>query len=141
MDHNLHSLPRRLIELRIEHADLDNLIDAASNDISGDELSIRRLKKKRLQLRDHMAQIEAEPIRRSPPEHGAALRLRSRRRSGGALERGELARPSAHCERGERSRCRPPSPSPSLRARRSSSRPAPLSQTYASSFPRCCPAR
>ena len=29
MDDNLHSLPRRLIELRIEHADLDSLIDQA----------------------------------------------------------------------------------------------------------------
>ena len=32
MDDNLHSLPRRLIELRIEHADLDNLIDRATLD-------------------------------------------------------------------------------------------------------------
>ena len=30
MEDNLHSLPRRLIELRIEHADLDNLIDRAT---------------------------------------------------------------------------------------------------------------
>ena len=30
MDDNLHSLPRRLIELRMEHADLDNLIDRAA---------------------------------------------------------------------------------------------------------------
>jgi hypothetical protein len=58
-DHNLHSLPRRLIELRIAHADLDNLIDVASRDGAGDELSLRRLKKQRLQLRDQMAVIEA----------------------------------------------------------------------------------
>ena len=32
MDDNLHSLPRRLIELRIEHADLDDLIDRAIDD-------------------------------------------------------------------------------------------------------------
>ena len=60
MDDNLHSLPRRLIELRIEHADLDNLIDRATEDSGGDDLSLRRLKKRRLLLRDQMARIEAE---------------------------------------------------------------------------------
>ena len=60
MDDNLHSLPRRLIELRIEHADLDNLINRATEDSGGDDLSLRRLKKRRLLLRDQMARIEAE---------------------------------------------------------------------------------
>ena len=60
MDDNLHSLPRRLIELRMEHADLDNLIDRATADDGGDDLSLRRLKKRRLLLRDQMARIEAE---------------------------------------------------------------------------------
>lgn len=60
MDNDLHSLPRRLIELRIEHADLDSLIDRAATDLPGDELAVRRLKKRRLLLRDQMARIEAE---------------------------------------------------------------------------------
>jgi len=60
MDNNLHSLPRRLIELRIEHADLDSLIDRAAVDLPTDELAVRRLKKRRLLLRDQMARIEAE---------------------------------------------------------------------------------
>jgi hypothetical protein len=60
MDNDLHSLPRRLIELRIEHADLDSLIDRAAIDPAGDELAVRRLKKRRLMLRDQMARIEAE---------------------------------------------------------------------------------
>ena len=60
MDNDLHSLPRRLIELRIEHADLDNLIDRAATDPAGDELAVRRLKKRRLLLRDQMARIEAQ---------------------------------------------------------------------------------
>ena len=60
MEDNLHSLSRRLIELRIEHADLDNLIDRATADDGGDDLSLRRLKKRRLLLRDKMARIEAE---------------------------------------------------------------------------------
>jgi hypothetical protein len=65
MDLNLHSLPRRLIELRIEHADLDDLIDQAALTLSDDELSLRRLKKRRLRLRDQIAQLEAEL---DPPE-------------------------------------------------------------------------
>jgi hypothetical protein len=60
MDLNLHSLPRRLIELRMEHADLDSLIDQASSGRTDDELGLRRLKKRRLLLRDRITQIEAE---------------------------------------------------------------------------------
>jgi len=60
MEDNLHSLSRRLIELRIEHADLDNLIDRATADDGGDDLSLRRLRQRRLLLRDQMARIEAE---------------------------------------------------------------------------------
>ena len=65
MDINLHSLPRRLIELRIEHGDLDSLIDQAAQTLADDELSVRRLKKRRLMLRDQIARIEAEL---DPPE-------------------------------------------------------------------------
>jgi hypothetical protein len=60
MEDNLHSLPRRLIELQIEHADLDNLIDRAVTADDTDDLVLRRLKKRRLMLRDQMARIEAE---------------------------------------------------------------------------------
>jgi len=65
MDDNLHSLPRRLIELRIEHADLDSLIDQAVADRPLDDLALRRLKKRRLLLRDQISRIEAEL---DPPE-------------------------------------------------------------------------
>ena len=57
---NLHSPERRLIELRIEHADLDALIDRASEDTPVDELMMRRLKKRRLALRDEMSRIERQ---------------------------------------------------------------------------------
>ncbi len=59
MDDNLHSPQRRLIELRIEHADLDSLIDQAGT-ARHDELAVRRLKKRRLVLRDLISQLEAE---------------------------------------------------------------------------------
>lgn len=58
LDSNLHSPERRLIELRIEHGDIDAMIDRASDQNPLDELLMRRLKKKRLGLRDDIARIE-----------------------------------------------------------------------------------
>ena len=53
------ALARRLIELRMEHADLDSLIDHAAVQMPVDELALRRLKKRRLLLRDQITQLEA----------------------------------------------------------------------------------
>lgn len=69
IDLNLHSPQRRLIELRMAHADLDALIDRTLADVAAptplDELTLRRLKKRRLLLRDQIAQLEADL---DPPE-------------------------------------------------------------------------
>jgi hypothetical protein len=65
MDDNLHSPQRRLIELRIEHSDLDNLIDRTVAETPEDDLALRRLKKRRLLLRDQIAHLESEL---EPPE-------------------------------------------------------------------------
>lgn len=65
MDENLHSPQRRLIELRMEHADLDDLIDRNALDRPTDELTLRRLKKRRLALRDQIARLESAL---EPPE-------------------------------------------------------------------------
>ncbi len=65
MDENLHSPQRRLIEMRMEHADLDDLIDRNPTDRSADDLVLRRLKKRRLLLRDHITRLE---VQLSPPE-------------------------------------------------------------------------
>ena len=65
MDDNLHSPERRLIELRIEHADLDSLIDEAAQSRPPDDLTLRRLKKRRLLLRDEMTRLHADL---DPPE-------------------------------------------------------------------------
>lgn len=57
---NLHSPLRRLIELRMAHAELDSRIDGTDLQArSSDELVLRRLKKQRLALRDQIAQLEA----------------------------------------------------------------------------------
>ncbi len=44
----------------MEHGDLDALIDGAAAHVPVDELMMRRLKKKRLALRDEMARIERQ---------------------------------------------------------------------------------
>ena len=54
---NLHSPDRRLIELAMEHADLDALIDRAGETTPVDEIMMRRLTKRRLALKDEMARI------------------------------------------------------------------------------------
>ncbi len=59
MEKNLHSPERRLIELGMEHADLDALIDRAAESMPVDELMMRRLKKRRLALKDEMARIRS----------------------------------------------------------------------------------
>jgi hypothetical protein len=63
---NLHSPERRLIELKIEHADLNALVDMTSRAAPIDELMLRRLKKRRMQLRDQMSQLEFSLERPEP---------------------------------------------------------------------------
>jgi len=58
LEANLHSPDRRLIELRMAHADLDALLDRAALEQPADELMMRRLKKRRLALRDEIARLE-----------------------------------------------------------------------------------
>jgi hypothetical protein len=60
MEVNLHSPERHLIELRMEHADLDSMIDRMGEQGPVDELLMRRLKKRRLALRDQIARLEMD---------------------------------------------------------------------------------
>ena len=48
----------RLAELRLEHRDLNDAIDRISGDTDLDELSIKRLKKRRLKLKDMITYLE-----------------------------------------------------------------------------------
>jgi len=59
MHHNLRSPERQLIELQMEHADLDALIDQATEiGEPMDELRLRRFKKRRLALRDQITRLQ-----------------------------------------------------------------------------------
>lgn len=65
--HDLHSPQRRLIAWQIEHADLNALIDqVADAGARGDDLSLRRMKKRRLALRDQMALLQAQLTPKEP---------------------------------------------------------------------------
>ena len=52
----------RLRELRVSHRDLDYLIDTLSHDPMVDQLRIRRLKKRRLIIKDMISRLESELI-------------------------------------------------------------------------------
>ena len=53
---------QRLRELRIEHRDLDDVICRLSLDLHVDELQLRRLKKRKLMLKDQILRLESELI-------------------------------------------------------------------------------
>ncbi len=63
MDSDLNTISRRIIELQIEHRDLDFLIDKLASEIDHDELQLRRLKKRKLKLKDAITllQLQLEP--------------------------------------------------------------------------------
>ena len=52
----------RLRELRIEHRDLDEVIQRLEQDPLADELQVRRMKKRKLRLKDLIAQAESALI-------------------------------------------------------------------------------
>ncbi len=63
MDSNLNTLERQIMDLQIEHRDLDFLINRLAEDPTHDELQLRRLKKRRLKLKDAITllQVQLEP--------------------------------------------------------------------------------
>ena len=52
----------RLRELRIEHRDLDDVISRLQLDLRVDELQLKRLKKRKLLLKDQITRLESELI-------------------------------------------------------------------------------
>lgn len=55
-------ITRRLVELRLEHRDLDTAIGRLQADIAADELAVKRLKKRKLQLKDAISLLESALI-------------------------------------------------------------------------------
>jgi hypothetical protein len=59
---NIEELSQQLIQLRVEHRDLDDAIARLAEGPFVDELQMRRLKKRKLQLKDYIAKIESRLI-------------------------------------------------------------------------------
>jgi len=55
-------IQRRIVELEVEHRDLDAVIDLLTRDVLRDELQLRRLKKRKLQLKDHITLLKMQLI-------------------------------------------------------------------------------
>ena len=53
---------QRLKELRVEHQDLDQVISRLVNDPHVDQIMLRRLKKRKLMIKDMIAQLESDRI-------------------------------------------------------------------------------
>lgn len=61
-DETLSELRTRLEELRAEHRDLDHVIDRLSSGMFVDQLQLKRLKRRKLRLKDQIARLQSELI-------------------------------------------------------------------------------
>ena len=59
---DVQKILRRLTELDVEHRDLDAVIDILIRDENHDQLQLRRLKKRKLQLKDHITLLKMQLI-------------------------------------------------------------------------------
>jgi hypothetical protein len=62
VDRDLFRSVQRLRDLRIQHRDLDEVISRLSMDLHIDELQLKRLKKRKLLLKDQILKLESELI-------------------------------------------------------------------------------
>lgn len=62
VDRELFRNMEKLRQLRIEHRDLDEVIARLSMDIHTNELQLKRLKKRKLLLKDQITRLESELI-------------------------------------------------------------------------------
>jgi hypothetical protein len=62
VDRELFRNFEKLRQLRIEHRDLDEVISRLSLDLHVDELQVKRLKKRKLMLKDQITRLESQLI-------------------------------------------------------------------------------
>jgi len=60
--HQLEDYRTKLDELRLEHRDLDDVIGRLSEDPYVDQLQLRRMKKRKLYLKDLITRLESKLI-------------------------------------------------------------------------------
>jgi hypothetical protein len=59
---DVQDIQRRIIELDVEHRDLDAVISLLTADGHADQLQLRRLKKRKLQLKDHITLLKMQLV-------------------------------------------------------------------------------
>lgn len=57
-----NALRQRIESLRVEHRDLDEIIDRIAHDPTTDQLQLKRLKKRKLVLKDLIQRLESDLI-------------------------------------------------------------------------------
>jgi hypothetical protein len=57
-----HEVNVRVVELEIEHRDLDTAIELLNESMTVDALQLQRLKKRKLQLKDQIIQLKMQLI-------------------------------------------------------------------------------
>ncbi|HYS13142.1 MAG TPA: YdcH family protein [Burkholderiaceae bacterium] len=55
-------IKRRIVELQVEHRDLDDAIASLVQQPGMDELTLRRLKKRKLQIKDAIVQLQMQLV-------------------------------------------------------------------------------
>ena len=60
MQPDIEALKKRIHELNIEHRDLDDVIAKLAAQPGQDQLQLQRLKKKKLQIKDQIFQLEGQ---------------------------------------------------------------------------------
>lgn len=56
------SIRQRIIELQVEHRDLDQIIARLAAEATHDELQLRRLKKRKLQIKDELVVLQIQLV-------------------------------------------------------------------------------
>lgn len=61
-EEEIEQVKSHLAEMKLEHGDLDQIIERMTRDTTVEELHIKRLKKRKLYLKDQIADLENELI-------------------------------------------------------------------------------
>ena len=62
MNHEIEAIKYKIITMQVEHHDLDVVITKLSEKLYPDQLQLKRLKKRRLQLKDMITKLKEQLV-------------------------------------------------------------------------------